>query len=95
MKGDRCITVPFFLKKSIRSDFMIEKVKQLIADQLYISADEVSLESKFVEDLGADSLDIVQMLIAMENEFGVSFDDDELTTVKTVADAINLINSKK
>lgn len=74
---------------------MIEKVKQLIADQLYISADEVSLESKFVEDLGADSLDIVQMLIAMENEFGVSFDDDELTTVKTVADAINLINSKK
>ena len=74
---------------------MIEKVKQLIAEQLYISADEVSLESKFVEDLGADSLDIVQMLIAMENEFGVSFDDDELTTVKTVADAINLINSKK
>ena len=74
---------------------MIEKVKQLIADQLYISADEVSLESKFVEDLGADSLDIVQMLIAMENEFGVSFDDDELTTVKTVVDAINLINSKK
>ena len=74
---------------------MIEKVKQLIADQLYISADEVSLESKFVEDLGADSLDIVQMLIAMENEFGVSFDDDELTAVKTVADAINLINSKK
>lgn len=74
---------------------MIEKVKQLIADQLYISADEVSLESKFAEDLGADSLDIVQMLIAMENEFGVSFDDDELTTVKTVADAINLINSKK
>ena len=74
---------------------MIEKVKQLIADQLYISADEVSLESKFVEDLGADSLDIVPMLIAMENEFGVSFDDDELTTVKTVADAINLINSKK
>ena len=74
---------------------MIEKVKQLIADQLYISADEVDLEKKFVEDLGADSLDIVQMLIAMENEFGVSFDDDELTTVKTVADAINLINSKK
>ncbi len=74
---------------------MIEKVKQLIADQLYISADEVDLEKKFVDDLGADSLDIVQMLIAMENEFGVSFDDDELTTVKTVADAINLINSKK
>ena len=74
---------------------MIEKVKQLIADQLYISVDEVDLEKKFVDDLGADSLDIVQMLIAMENEFGVSFDDDELTTVKTVADAINLINSKK
>lgn len=74
---------------------MLEKVKQLIADQLYISADEVSAESKFVEDLGADSLDIVQMLIAMENEFGVSFDDDELTAVKTVADAIRLIESKK
>ena len=52
-------------------------------------------DSAFVDDLGADSLDIVQMLMAMEKEFGVSFEDDELTTIKTVSDAIALIEKKK
>lgn len=74
---------------------MLEKIKKLIAEQLFLDEGSVSGESQFVDDLGADSLDIVQMLIAMENEFGVSFDDDEITSIKTVNDAVNLIKAKK
>ena len=74
---------------------MLEKIKKLIAEQLFLDEGSVSGESQFVDDLGADRLDIVQMLIAMENEFGVSFDDDEITSIKTVNDAVNLIKAKK
>ncbi len=74
---------------------MLDKIKNLIAEQLYIDASEINEESKFVDDLGADSLDIVQMLIAMEKEFGVSFEDDEIAEIKTVRDAVSLIEKKK
>ena len=70
---------------------MLDKIKNLIAEQLYIDASEINEESKFVDDLGADSLDIVQMLIAMEKEFGVSFEDEEIAEIKTVRDAVSLI----
>lgn len=74
---------------------MLDKIKNLIAEQLYIDASEINEDSKFVDDLGADSLDIVQMLIAMEKEFGVSFEDEEITEIKTVRDAVSLIEKKK
>lgn len=74
---------------------MLDKIKNLIAEQLYIDASEINEDSKFVDDLGADSLDIVQMLIAMEKEFGVSFEDDEIAEIKTVRDAVSLIEKKK
>ncbi|MBR1624796.1 MAG: acyl carrier protein [Clostridia bacterium] len=74
---------------------MFEKIRKLIAEQLYLDENDVKEDSAFVDDLGADSLDIVQMLMAMEKEFGVSFEDDELTTIKTVSDAIALIEKKK
>ncbi len=74
---------------------MLDKIKNLIAEQLYIDASEINEESKFVDDLGADSLDIVQMLIAMEKEFGVSFEDEEIAEIKTVRDAVSLIEKKK
>ncbi|MGN0768763.1 MAG: acyl carrier protein [Christensenellales bacterium] len=74
---------------------MFEKIQSLIAEQLYLDKEQITEESKFVDDLGADSLDIVQMLISMEKEFGVSFDDDEITEIKTVKDAIALIEKKK
>ena len=74
---------------------MFEKVRALIAEQLYLDVEDVKGDSKFVDDLGADSLDVVQMLIAMEGEFGITFDDDEITTIKTVQDAIDLIEKKK
>ena len=74
---------------------MLDKIKNLIAEQLYIDASEINEDSKFFDDLGADSLDIVQMLIAMEKEFGVSFEDEEITEIKTVRDAVSLIEKKK
>lgn len=74
---------------------MFEKIQSLIAEQLYLDKEQITEDSKFVDDLGADSLDIVQMLISMEKEFGVSFDDDEITEIKTVKDAIALIEKKK
>ena len=74
---------------------MFEKIRKLIAEQLYLDENDVKEDSAFVDDLGADSLDIVQMLMAMEKEFGVSFEDDELMTIKTVSDAIALIEKKK
>ena len=74
---------------------MFEKIRNLIAEQLYIDAEKIKEDSGFVDDLGADSLDIVQMLIAMEQEFGVSFDDDEIKGIKTVGDAVRLIQAKQ
>ena len=74
---------------------MFEKIQSLIAEQLYLDKEQITEDSKFVDDLGADSLDIVQMLISMEKEFGVSFDDEEITEIKTVKDAIALIEKKK
>jgi acyl carrier protein len=71
------------------------KVKSIIADQLGVSEDEIKMESSFIEDLGADSLDIVELVMAMEEEFEVEIPDEEAENIKTVGDAINYINSHK
>jgi len=71
------------------------KVKSIIADQLGVSEDKVKLESSFIEDLGADSLDIVELVMAMEEEFEVSIPDEEAENIKTVGDAINYVNTHK
>lgn len=71
------------------------KVKSIIADQLGVSEDEIKLESSFIEDLGADSLDIVELVMAMEEEFEVEIPDEEAENIKTVGDAINYINTHK
>ena len=71
------------------------KVKSIIAEQLGVGEDEIKLESAFIEDLGADSLDIVELVMAMEEEFEVEIPDEEAENIKTVSDAINYINSHK
>ncbi len=71
------------------------KVKSIIADQLGVGEDEIKPESSFIEDLGADSLDIVELVMAMEEEFEVEIPDEEAENIKTVGDAINYINTKK
>jgi acyl carrier protein len=72
-----------------------QKVKSIIAEQLGVGEDESKQESSFIEDLGADSLDIVELVMAMEEEFEVEIPDEEAEHIKTVADAINYVNNHK
>lgn len=71
------------------------KIRNIIAEQLGVGEDEIKPESSFVEDLGADSLDIVELVMAMEEEFEVEIPDEEAENIKTVGDAINYINAHK
>ncbi len=71
------------------------KVKGIIAEQLGVSEEEIKTTSSFIEDLGADSLDIVELVMAMEEEFEVEIPDEEAENIKTVQDAVNYINTHK
>lgn len=71
-----------------------EKVKAIIVDQLGVAAEEVKPESSFVEDLGADSLDLTELIMAMEEEFGIEIDDEEAQKLIKVKDATDYILSK-
>lgn len=69
-----------------------EKVRQLICDQLGKSLDKVTLDTRIVEDLGADSLDVVELLMSLEDEFGLSLPDEVAMEMKTVSDIVNYID---
>lgn len=71
------------------------RVKSIIAEQLGVGSDEIRQESSFIDDLGADSLDIVELIMAMEEEFDVEIPDDQAESLRTVKDAIEYINSHK
>ncbi|RMD47129.1 MAG: acyl carrier protein [Aquificota bacterium] len=72
-----------------------ERVKEIIADQLGISADQIKPESKFVDDLGADSLDVVELIMAFEEEFGVEIPDEDAEKIATVQDVLDYIAQKQ
>ena len=72
-----------------------QKVKGIIAEQLGVAEDEIKTTSSFIEDLGADSLDIVELVMQMEEEFEVEIPDEEAENIKAVGDAINYINTHK
>lgn len=74
---------------------MEEKVKEIIAKQLGVDASEVTQESSFVEDLGADSLDTVELVMAFEEEFGIEIPDEDAEKIAKVKDAVEYINKKK
>ena len=69
------------------------KVKSIIADQLGVGEDEIKPESSFIEDLGADSLDTVELVMAFEEEFGCEIPDDAAEKIVTVKDAVSFIES--
>jgi acyl carrier protein len=69
-----------------------DRVKSIIVEQLGVDADEVQLEASFVEDLGADSLDTVELIMAFEEEFGVEISDDEAEKIRKVKDAVEYID---
>ena len=73
---------------------VFEKVKNLFVEELGLDADKVTMDAKREEDLEIDSLGIVEVVMAFEDEFGIEIDDEELTDVATVGQAVNLLHSK-
>lgn len=69
-----------------------EKVKNIIVEQLGVEASQVTPEAKFVDDLGADSLDTVELVMALEEEFSIEIPDEDAEKIGSVGDAINYIN---
>jgi len=74
---------------------ILEKVKDIIADKLDADSGEVTTESRFQEDLGADSLDVVELIMGLEDEFGVEISDEEAEGIRTVGDAVKFIADKQ
>ena len=74
---------------------IFKTMQDLIAEQFAIDADEISMESSFVDDLGADSVDLVELVMAMEEEFDIGeIDAEDLTSLKTVGDCVRYLNGK-
>ena len=72
-----------------------DKVKDIITDKLGVEEEKISAEASFVDDLGADSLDTVELIMQLEEEFGIEIPDDAAETIQTVQDAIDYIEKKK
>jgi acyl carrier protein len=72
-----------------------QRVKEIIADQLGVDKEKITPEARFVEDLGADSLDVVELIMAFEEEFGIEIPDEDAEKIATVKDVIDYINSKQ
>ncbi len=72
-----------------------EKIKEIIVEQLDVDAAEVKSDSQFIEDLGADSLDTAELVMAFEEEFDLEIPDDDAEKIQKVSDAVNYITAKK
>ena len=73
----------------------IDKVKELLANQLNIEVNKINENSRIIEDLGADSLDMIEMLMALEEEFGITVPDDKAEGLKTVGNVADFIDAAK
>jgi acyl carrier protein len=71
--------------------FSEDRAKEIIAKELEVTVDQLKHESKFIEDLGADSLDTVELIMALEEEFGLDIPDDDAEKMKTVGDALQYL----
>lgn len=73
---------------------MFEKIKTIIAEQLSVEVDNIAMESSFKNDLGADSLDLFELVMALEEEFDVEIPSEDLTSIATVEDVVNYLKNK-
>jgi acyl carrier protein len=74
---------------------LLDEVKAIVVEQLSVNEDEVKEGAKFVEDLGADSLDVVELVMALEEKFDIEIPDEEAEKIQTVSDALNYIENAK
>ena len=74
---------------------MLDKIKSIVVDQLGVDEDQVTEDASFVDDLGADSLDTVELIMAFEEEFDIEIPDEDAQKIKTVKDVIEYIESKQ
>ena len=72
-----------------------EKIRKIIAEEMNLNVEDVKPESRFVEDLAADSLDVIQIVLKLEEEFDIEIPDDAVEQISTVQDAVDQIKSKK
>lgn len=72
---------------------LMERVKKIVVDQLGVDEDKVVPEASFVDDLGADSLDLVELIMSLEEEFGISISDEEAQKIRTVGEAVDYISA--
>lgn len=77
------------------SQDVFERVKKVTVKKLSCKEEEVTMEASFTEDLGADSLDVVELVMALEDEFSIEIPDEEVNSIKTVGDAVNYITKKQ
>ncbi|GAA0114359.1 MULTISPECIES: acyl carrier protein [Clostridium] len=73
---------------------MFEKVRKRISEQLSLDEDDITLESSFIDDLGADSLDIVELIMALEEEFDIEIPDEDAEKISTVGDVVEYIKTR-
>jgi len=73
---------------------LLDDIKEVVVEQLSVSPEEVKEDAKFVEDLGADSLDVVELVMALEEKFDIEIPDDEAEKIQTVKDVLDYIESK-
>jgi acyl carrier protein len=74
---------------------ILDEVKEVVAEQLGVNIDEIKEDSKFVDDLGADSLDVVELVMALEEKFDIEIPDEAAEKIATVADAVKFIEEAK
>ena len=75
-------------------DEVFEKVKEIIVDKLSVDADKVTMDARFQEDLETDSLDLVELVMTMEEDFGIKISDEEAAQIKTVGDAVDFVMTR-
>ncbi len=71
-----------------------EKIRAVLVEQLGVEEDDITMESSLMDDLGADSLDLVELIMALEQEFDVEIPDEDAEKIKTVGDAVNFVKGK-
>lgn len=77
----------------MKDDAIFDKIKDILVEQLGVEEDDVNMDSNFTDELNADSLDIVELVMAMEQEFGISIPDEEAERIRTVGDAVEFVKN--